>query len=105
MAGWQYAGAAWSGGRVQVFSGKDGGVLQSFTGRVPGETLGFDAVGVGDIDGDGATDYLLTSAWSLVNGVRSGRAYIVAGTVKTKDRTDHGRRAVEWRRSPVHGRT
>ncbi|MEO7997228.1 MAG: FG-GAP-like repeat-containing protein, partial [Gemmatimonadaceae bacterium] len=82
VAGWQYAGAAWSGGRVQVFSGKDGSVLQTFTGRVPGETLGFDAVGVGDVDGDGTTDYLLTSAWSVVNGVRSGRMYIVSGTVK-----------------------
>ncbi|MEP6780218.1 MAG: FG-GAP-like repeat-containing protein [Gemmatimonadaceae bacterium] len=81
VAGWQYRGAAWSGGRAQVFSGKDGSVLQTFTGRIPGETLGFDAVGVGDIDGDGKTDYLLTSAWSMVNGVRSGRMYIVAGTV------------------------
>ncbi|MEP6763362.1 MAG: FG-GAP-like repeat-containing protein [Gemmatimonadaceae bacterium] len=81
VAGWQFRGAAWSGGRVQLFSGKDGSVLQTFTGRVPGETLGFDAVGVGDVDGDGKTDYLLTSAWSMVNGVRSGRMYIVAGTV------------------------
>lgn len=80
VAGWQYAGSAWSGGRVQVFSGKDGSLLQSFTGRVPGETLGFDAVGVGDVDGDGTTDFLLTSAWSVVNGVRSGRMYIVSGS-------------------------
>ena len=46
-------------------------MLQTFIGRVAGETLGFDAVGVGDVDGDGATEYLLTSAWSTVNGVRS----------------------------------
>lgn len=84
VAGWQYGAAAWSGGRVQVFSGKDGSVLQTFTGRVPGETLGFDAVGVGDVDGDGMTDYLLTSAWSTVNGVRSGRMYIVSGNVPRK---------------------
>jgi hypothetical protein len=82
VGSWQYGGAAWSGGRVQVLSGADGKVLQSFTGRVPGETLGFDAVGVGDVDGDGTTDYLLTSAWSMVNGVRSGRVYIVAGKVR-----------------------
>lgn len=81
IGSWQYSGAAWSGGRVRVFSGKDGRVLQSITGRVPAETLGFDAVGVGDIDGDGRTDYLLTSAWSLVNGNRSGRVFIVAGTI------------------------
>jgi len=80
IGSWQYSGAAWSGGRVQVFSGKDGKPIQDIVGTVPGETLGFDAVGVGDVDGDGLTDYLITSAWSGVNGLRSGRAYIVAGT-------------------------
>lgn len=81
IGSWQYGGAAWSGGRVRVYSGKDGRVLQSITGKVPGETLGFDAVGIGDVNGDGITDFLVTSAWSMVNGLRSGRAYIVAGTV------------------------
>ena len=64
---------------MRVHSGRDGRALQSFTGRVPGETLGFDAVGAGDADGDGATDFLVTSAWSFVNGLRSGRVYVVAG--------------------------
>jgi hypothetical protein len=81
VGAWQYAGAAWSGGRVTVYSGKDGKPLETFTGKVPGETLGFDAVGIGDIDGDGKTDYLITSAWSMVNGLRSGRVYVVAGQV------------------------
>ncbi|MEP6898471.1 MAG: FG-GAP-like repeat-containing protein [Rhodanobacter sp.] len=79
VGSWQYPGDAWSGGRVAVYSGSNGAVLQSFTGKVPGDTLGFDAVGIGDVDGDGKTDYLITSAWSMVNGIRSGRAYIVAG--------------------------
>ena len=82
VGSWQYGGSAWSGGRVQVISGKDGKILQTITGKVPGETLGFDAVGVGDIDGDGATDFLVTSAYSMVNGFRSGRVFIVAGTTK-----------------------
>lgn len=79
VGAWQYGGAAWSGGRVTVFSGKDGHVLRRFTGRVPGETLGFDAVGIGDVDGDGRVDFLITSAYSKVNGDRSGRVYIVSG--------------------------
>ncbi|MBP6773902.1 MAG: FG-GAP repeat protein [Gemmatimonadaceae bacterium] len=47
---------------------------------MPGETLGFDATGIGDVNGDGLVDLLITSSWSNVNGFRSGRMYIVAGT-------------------------
>ncbi len=79
VGAWQFGGAAWSGGRVTIFSGNDGSVLRQITGRVPGETLGFDAVGIGDVDGDGVVDFLITAAYSLVNGARSGRVYVVAG--------------------------
>jgi hypothetical protein len=54
-------------------------VLQTITGRIPGETLGFDATGVGDVDGDGVIDFLVTSSWSNVKGFRSGRMYIISG--------------------------
>jgi predicted negative regulator of RcsB-dependent stress response len=80
VGAWQYSAAAASGGRIYLYSGKDGSVLRTITGRVPGETLGFDATGVGDIDGDGKLDLLVTSSWSNVNGFRAGRMYIVAGT-------------------------
>jgi len=43
-----------------------------------GETFGFDATGMGDVDGDGVIDLLLTSGWSAVNGPRSGRMFIVS---------------------------
>ena len=79
LGAWQYSGAAPSGGRIYVYSGKDGALLRTITGRVPGETLGFDATGVGDVDGDGVIDLLLTSSWSNVNGFRSGRMYIISG--------------------------
>lgn len=79
IGAWQHGSAAWSGGRVTVYSGATGRVLQQFTGRIPGETLGFDAVGIGDVDGDGAVDFLVTSAYSAVHGSRSGRVYVVAG--------------------------
>ena len=75
----QYAGAAQSGGKVYLYSGKDGSLLRAITGRVPGETLGFDATGAGDVDGDGVIDLLVTSSWSNVNGFRSGRMFIIAG--------------------------
>lgn len=34
---------------------------------------------VGDIDADGTNDFLITSAWSAVNGARSGRMFILSG--------------------------
>lgn len=79
IGAWQQANAAASGGKVYVFSGKDGALLREYTGKVMGETFGFDATGMGDVNGDGVIDYLLTSAWSAVNGPRSGRVYIVSG--------------------------
>ena len=79
LGAWQYSAAAASGGRIYLFSGKDGSVLRTITGRVPGETLGFDATGVGDVDGDGVVDLLVTSSWSNINGFRSGRMYVIAG--------------------------
>jgi hypothetical protein len=84
LGAWQYAGAASAGGRIYVYSGKDGTLLRTITGRVPGETLGFDATGVGDANGDGIPDLLVTASWSNVNGFRSGRMYLIAG-----ERTSH----------------
>ncbi|MEO8430983.1 MAG: FG-GAP-like repeat-containing protein [Acidobacteriota bacterium] len=84
IGAWQFAGAAASGGKVTVFSGRDGSVLREITGRVPGETLGFDAVGIGDVDGDGAVDLLITSAWSGVRGYHSGRMYIVSSGISRR---------------------
>lgn len=79
LGAWQYAGAAQSGGRIYVYSGKDGSLLRAITGRVPGETLGFDATGIGDVDGDGKVDLLVTSSWSNIKGFQSGRMFVVAG--------------------------
>ncbi|MEZ4415931.1 MAG: tetratricopeptide repeat protein [Gemmatimonadota bacterium] len=79
IGAWQHAAAAPSGGKVYIRSGKDGHLLYAITGRVPGETFGFDATGIGDVDGDGVVDLLLTSAYSAINGTRSGRVLILAG--------------------------
>jgi hypothetical protein len=79
IGAWQYSAVAPSGGKVYLYSGKDGSLLRQITGRVPGETLGFDATGVGDVDGDGIVDLLLTSSWSNVNGFRSGRMFVISG--------------------------
>lgn len=81
VGAWQYAGAALSGGRIYLHSGKEGRLLRTITCRIPGDTLGFDAVGIGDTDGDGTIELLLTSAYSGVNGYHSGRVFIVSSGI------------------------
>jgi hypothetical protein len=79
VGAWQFSGAAPSGGKVYLYSGKDGSLLRAITGRVPGETFGFDATGAGDVNGDGVPDLLLTSTWSNIKGFRSGRMFLISG--------------------------
>jgi hypothetical protein len=80
IGAWQHGSAAVSGGTVYLYSGKDGSLVREITGQVMGETWGFDTTGVGDVDGDGTIDFLVTSAWSAINGGRSGRMFIISGT-------------------------
>lgn len=79
IGAWQHDGAAPAGGKVYLYSGADGSLLRAYTGKVAGETFGFDATGLGDVNGDGIADFLVTSAWSSVNGPRSGRVWVIAG--------------------------
>ena len=82
MGAWQYAGGAVSGGRTYLYSGKDGKLLKTYTCRIPGDTFGFDAVGMGDTDGDGTVDLLITSAWSGIKGNHSGRILLISSGVQ-----------------------
>ena len=82
VGAWQYGGAALSGGRAYLYSGRDGHLVKTFTCRTPGDTFGFDAVGMGDVDGDGTIDLLITSAWSGVHHFHSGRIFIVSSGVQ-----------------------
>jgi hypothetical protein len=82
VGAWQYGGAAVSGGRAYLYSGKDGQLIKTFTCRIPGDTFGFDAVTMGDVDGDRTVDFLITSGWSGVHGFHSGRVFIISSGVK-----------------------
>jgi hypothetical protein len=66
-------------GKVEIFSGTDGSLLRSITSTTPNENLGFDAVGIGDVDDDGTPDALLAAA-------TGDRVYIVAGNSESEDR-------------------
>lgn len=83
VGAWQQGSGAPSGGKLYLYSGADGSLVRTVTGRVMGETLGFDTTGMGDVDGDGHLDWLVTSAWSAVEGPRSGRMYILSGAPPT----------------------
>jgi len=79
VGAWQYSSVAPSGGRIYILSGSDGSTMRTITGKIPGETLGFDATGMGDVDGDGVVDFLVTSTWSSINGFHSGRMFVLSG--------------------------
>ncbi|NNE71125.1 MAG: hypothetical protein HKN29_12285 [Rhodothermales bacterium] len=78
IGAWQYAGEAASGGKLYAYTGQ-GTLLHTVTGKVMGETLGFDTTGLGDVNGDGVVDFLVTSAWSGINGFQSGRTLVISG--------------------------
>jgi hypothetical protein len=82
VGAWQYAGAALSGGRACLYSGADGHLIKTYTCRTPGDTFGFDAVTMGDVDGDGTDDFLITSGWSGVKGFHSGRVFVLSSGVR-----------------------
>jgi hypothetical protein len=82
VGAWQYGEVAVSAGRAYLYSGSDGHLIKTFTCRTPGDTFGFDAVGLGDVDGDGTADLLITSGWSGVSGHHSGRVFIISSGMK-----------------------
>jgi FG-GAP repeat protein/VCBS repeat protein len=49
-------------GRITIFSGATGETLRTLTSTTPNENLGFDALGLGDVNGDGRPDLLAAAA-------------------------------------------
>jgi hypothetical protein len=81
VGSWQFGVEANSAGRAYLYSGRDGHLMKTYTCRIPGDTFGFDAVGMGDVNGDGTVDFLITSAWSGIHGFHSGRVFILSSGV------------------------
>ena len=67
-----------SGGRAYLYSGRDGHCWPPTPAARPGDTFGFDAAGLGDVNGDGTSALLITSGWSGVHGFHSGRVFVIA---------------------------
>jgi hypothetical protein len=81
VGSWQYSGAAQGGGRAYLFDGRTGRLLHRYTCRIPGETFGFDAVGMGTLDAEGQAGLLITSGWSAIRGYHSGRVFLISSGV------------------------
>ncbi len=76
MAAWISPQGAPNGGKTFVYSGADGSVLETFTHTFPQSGFGFDAAPMGDVNGDGKMDYLITAASAQSS---HGVSYILAG--------------------------
>lgn len=81
VGAWQHSSAAPSAGKIYLHSGKTGELLKVYTCKTAGDTFGFDTTNLGDVDGDGTIDFLVTSAWSGVNGFQSGRVFVISSGV------------------------
>ncbi|MGD1914626.1 MAG: FG-GAP-like repeat-containing protein [Phycisphaerales bacterium] len=66
------------GNQATVFSGRTGQVIRFITYTRPGSQFGFDAVGIGDVTGDGLIDF-------LVGAATGNRALIISGAVCAAD--------------------
>jgi len=78
LASWIDNSGGTQAGKAEIFSGRDGRLLERYTHNVPFAQFGFDAHGMPDVDGDGMTDYLVTAA---NDSNARGKAYLLAGNV------------------------
>ena len=60
IAGFINNDGAVQGGKGYVYSGRNNMLIRTMTGNVAGAQLGFDAIGLGDVNGDGLIDFMLT---------------------------------------------
>jgi hypothetical protein len=60
-------------GKIEIFSGRSGEKLRTITSTTEGENLGFDAVGIGDVNRDHRPDLLASAA-------EGDTLYVIAGT-------------------------
>jgi hypothetical protein len=77
LAAWVSNAGGAQAGKVFIYSGRTGDILETFTHDIPGATFGFDARAMGDVDDDQRMDYVITAAW---DANQRGTTYIIAGT-------------------------
>jgi FG-GAP-like repeat len=78
IAGYHNSEGAPNGGKAYVYSGATGTLLRTMTSVIANETIGYDAVQLGDADGDGLVDYLLSG--DIESATSRGVVYVVRGS-------------------------
>ncbi|MHC5112069.1 MAG: hypothetical protein ACYTHJ_19575 [Planctomycetota bacterium] len=73
VGAWTSSAGAGLAGKLFVYSGATGEVLRTITSLSNNESLGFDAVGVGDVNEDGQIDF-------LASGANSNHVYLLLGS-------------------------
>jgi hypothetical protein len=67
------------GGKAYLYSGRDGSVVRTITDRITHDNFGVDALVLGDVNEDGAPDYLITAVGNSFDDADTGWAYVIAG--------------------------
>lgn len=76
-------------GRVFIFDGRTSALLRTLDPPFPQAQakFGFWDASLGDVDGDGAGDVVISAASQVVGGLTTGQAYIYSGRTGTRLRT------------------
>ncbi|MCZ6810688.1 MAG: FG-GAP-like repeat-containing protein [Planctomycetota bacterium] len=71
-------GGGVNSGRASLYSGADGSLIRQFTATEDNFLFGIDAVPFGDLNGDGALDFLVAAVGSEADNL-FGAAFVIAG--------------------------
>jgi hypothetical protein len=77
-------------GQVQILSGADGALLDTIDGAVAGDAFGTDLDELGDVDGDGVSDFAVSAPFSDAGGLDSGAVVLFSGADRTVIRVHAG---------------
>jgi len=72
-------GTAEGPGRFEVYSGRDGALLWTYSGIRERDLLGYQVSGVGDADGDGYDDIAAMAYGIFSGGQNAGEVYVISG--------------------------
>ncbi|HUU45454.1 MAG TPA: integrin alpha [Acidobacteriota bacterium] len=67
-------------GRVYLYSGTDGTLLDMQTGQAAGDNFGAEVASAGDVNADGYDDYIIGAPYHDAVASDAGRAYVFSGT-------------------------